>query len=46
MGAACRTRAVAHVGHPHPAGSGVAGYDADVMQLVHEREVAFIGHDE
>lgn len=33
-------------GTPTTAGVGVAGYDADVMQLVHEREVAFIGHDE
>jgi len=33
-------------GAPTTAGVGVAGYDADAMQLVHEREVSFIGHDE
>jgi kynurenine formamidase len=27
-------------------GPGVAGYDADAMELVHDREVSFIGHDE
>jgi kynurenine formamidase len=32
-------------GTPTPAGVGVAGYDADAMELVHEREVSFIGHD-
>jgi kynurenine formamidase len=33
-------------GTPTAAGVGVAGYDADAMEFVHEREVAFIGHDE
>jgi len=33
-------------GTPTAAGVGVAGYDADAMELVHDREVAFIGHDE
>ncbi len=33
-------------GTPTAAGVGVAGYDADVMELVHHREVSFIGHDE
>jgi kynurenine formamidase len=33
-------------GTPTAAGVGVAGYDADAMAFVHEREVAFIGHDE
>jgi len=32
-------------GTPTAAGVGVAGYDADAMEFVHEREVAFIGHD-
>jgi kynurenine formamidase len=31
---------------PWPTAAGVAGYDADAMALVHEREVSFIGHDE
>jgi kynurenine formamidase len=33
-------------GSPTAAGVGVAGYDADAMEFVHEREVSFIGHDE
>jgi kynurenine formamidase len=33
-------------GTPTPAGVGVAGYDADAMSFVFEREVSFIGHDE
>jgi kynurenine formamidase len=33
-------------GTPTAAGVGVAGYDADAMAFVHEREVSFIGHDE
>ena len=33
-------------GTPTAAGAGVAGYDADAMAFVHEREVSFIGHDE